>query len=243
MVSNLKAGRNIGMKKVLKIIIIIVVVALLAIDFYGLWKYKLSGKPYVLEADSGDDSASEETQQEEIQYEEITSTTLKNGNVLFIKNIEQNNENCTVKGVIYEPYEISKDDYNELKSGESVEILGTTYKKNKIKSNNMTLKSTDSSAKDYYINYDTSSQKYILKESKTDYTIYKLVDKNVKIDVAKGTVFATVKNGKTTTSKVEAVADTHSNIEAPEGETASINTCELTFNKNGTCTKITETVR
>lgn len=230
------------MKKVIKIIIIIVVIVFLAIDFYGLWKYKLSGKPYVLETLS-DDSAVEEMQQEEIQYEEITSSTLKDGKVLFINNIDKNDEKCIVKGIIYEPYEISKDDYDGLKSGESLEIIGATYKKNKIKSNTMTLKSSDSSAKGYYISYDSSKKKYTLKESEDDYTVYKSTQKNVKIEVENGTTFATVKNGKTTTSKVENVVDTHSNIDTPEGETGKINTCQLTFNKNGICTKITETIR
>lgn len=231
------------MKKVIKILIIIVVVVILGIDFYGLWKYKLSGKPYVLEANSEEDSAVEETQQDQIEYEVLTSKDLENGNVLFIKKIEESGEAYTVKGVIYSPFQVSKDDYNSLKSGKSVEILGNEYKKNKIKSNNMTLKSTETSAKDYYINYDTSSKKYILKESETDYTVYKPTEKNVKIEVAKGTTFATVKNGKTTTSKIESVVDQHIDLNAPEGETGSINTCQLTFNKNGVCTKITETVR
>ena len=48
------------MKKVLKWIIIVVVLIILGIDFYGLWKYKLNGKQYVLET-GGDDAASEES--------------------------------------------------------------------------------------------------------------------------------------------------------------------------------------
>ena len=227
------------MKKVLKVLVIIVIVIVLGIDFYGLWKYKLSGKQYVIEAESDEDYATEEPQ-EKIVYEEITSATLVDGKVLFIKNIEESGETYTVKGVIYAPCEISKEDYDDLKAGESVEILGTEYTKNRVKSNSMTLKSTESSAKDYYISYD---KKYILKDSETDYTIYKSTEKNVKVEVAKETSFVTVKNGKTTTAKIDSVVEKHTDLTEPDGETGSINTCELTFNKDGECTKIKETIR
>ena len=57
------------MKKVFKIIIILVVAVILGIDFYGLWKYKLSGKQYVLE--SGSDEGSEDTYVED-SLEDLT---------------------------------------------------------------------------------------------------------------------------------------------------------------------------
>ena len=88
-----------------------------------------------------------------------------------------------------------------------------------------------------------SQKKYILKEKETDYIVYKSTKSSVKIDVPEGTTFATIKNGKTSTKKVEDVLDSHKKLEEPEAETGSINTCTLTFNKNGDCTKITETIR
>ncbi|MBQ3409426.1 MAG: hypothetical protein IJH12_09515 [Clostridia bacterium] len=232
------------MRKVLRIIVILIIVVILVVDFYGLWKFKINGNKYVIETSEEDDSAVEENLGEEAEeYEELTSETLADGKVLFIKSIEEADEGYTIKGVVYEAYEILKDDYTSLKSGESIEILGSTYTKSQIKSNNLILKSSDSSATAYYINYDTTNKKYILKEKETDYIVYKSTKSSVKIDVPEGTTFATIKNGKTSTKKVEDVLDSHKKLEEPEAETGSINTCTLTFNKNGDCTKITETIR
>lgn len=230
------------MKKVLKIVVILIVVAFLAIDFYGLWKYKINGKRYVIETGDGDSGIDDSAEQIDDSYEDLTSETLAEGRALFIKNIESKDSEYIVKAVVFEPHEVSKDDYNALRAGDSVEILGATYKKNKIKNNNLILKSTDSSATEYYINYDTSNKKYILKEKASDNVVYKSTEKKVKFNVQAGTVFAIVKDGKTSKKKIEDVVDSHKELSEPEKETGKITTCTLTFTGDK-CTKITETVR
>lgn len=232
------------MKKVLKWIIIVVVLIILGIDFYGLWKYKLNGKQYVLET-GGDDAASEEVSDSADvgdEYEELTKSSMSEGDVLFISNIEKADKTYTVKGIMYEPYEVAKDDYTSLRNGKSVEILGTTYTKSQIKNNKLYLKSKDSSAASYYVNYDVSSRKYVLEDAKTNSIVYKSKEKKVKLDVASGTTFVIDKNGKLETKKIDSVVDSHKDLTAPDGETSSINVAQIKFSQNGTCTKITEKV-
>lgn len=240
------------MKKFFKILIIIVIFALLVVDFYGLWKYKLSGTTYELASSDdvgpddvadGDDGDSEDSQ-DNTNYTELTSASMKNGEKLFIKNIEQlEDKKYEIKGLLYKPYEVSKDDYNALRNGKAVNILGAEYKKDKIQSNNLILKSSDDNAKDYYVKYDTTSKKYVLKDSKTDYEIYTKTEKYVKISVDKGTDFNTEKNGKTEKSKIENVVEKHKNTEEHEEKDEKVSLCTLTFDKKGNCTKIVETVR
>lgn len=229
------------MKKVLKVIIILIVVAILAIDFYGLWKYKLSGKQYVLET-GGDDSADTYTEEDDAT-EELTADSLSDDEVFFIKNIEKTDDGYKVTGSTYLPYEIEKEDYTSLRNGKTVEILGETYKKYQIRSNNLVIKSTETGNANYYINYNVTTKKYILKDNETDDAVYKATGKTYKFVVAEGTTFVTVKNGSNSNKKIEDVADSHNNVSEPDGETSEISTCTLTFNSNGTCTKITETVR
>ena len=233
------------MKKFLKIAVIIIVFALLVVDFVGLWKYKLSGKKYELATASDDVAVNEigESDVDTVEYTELTSKTMKNYEKLFIKNIEEESGKYLIKGLLYQPYEISKEDYTALRAGKSVEIFGISYQQSQIKANNLILKSSDKNAKNYYIKYDTTSKKYILKDTKTDYEIYQSTDKYVKLSVAEGTDFSIEKNGKTEKTKIEKVLETHKNLKEPEKETEKINICTLTFDKKGECTKITETCR
>ena len=228
------------MKKVFRIIIILIVVAILAIDFYGLWKYKLKGKQYVLETGE-DDSA--DTYVEEDNLEELTSEKIEDDEVLFIKNIEQTDDGYKITGLTYVPYEIEKEDYTSLRNGKTVEILGETYKKYQIRSNNLVIKSAETGNSSYYINYNTTSNKYILKDNETDDIVYKATGKEYKLVVAEGTRFVTVKNGKNSNEKIEDVVDSHKDKTAPDGETSEISTCEITFDEDGKCTKITETIK
>jgi len=229
------------MKKFFKIVIILIVFVIIGIDFYGLWKYKINGHKYVIETGS-DDGEPEEPEDDGFEYETLTSEAMSNGEVLFIKNIEEVDESYEVKGILFKPYEISKDDYQAVKNGEDIELFGESYKKSQIKNNNLILKSTDSGDKKYYITYNTENKKYILYEAEAEAIVYKKTDKNVKVAVKKGTAFATVKNGKTTNKKVEDMIDTHKDLTEPSEDTASINTCTLTFNSSDVCTKITETI-
>lgn len=232
------------MKKILKIVIVLVIFVLLIIDFVGLWKYKLSGKKYETATSTENDAVVEELPKEDpINYIELDSTTMNSDEVLFIKNIESKDGKYTVQGIIYTPYEISKDDYTTLRSGESVEILGKTYTKGQIKSNNLVLKASDDNTTDYYVNYNTKTKKYILKENKTDNIVYATTSQYAKVTVEEGTAFSVIENGKTQNKKIEDVIDTHKEQEDPKEETANLNTCVLTFDKNGNCTKIVETCR
>lgn len=231
------------MKKGLKILVILVMAIILAIDFAGLWKYKLNGKKYELQTAS-DDVAGEEYDvgtEESIQYEELTSTTLVSLDKLFIKNIEKNEDGTyEIKGLVVRPVEISNESYTSLKSGKEVEILGVTYTKKQIKSNNIILKSEDENAKDYYVKYDTISKKYILKDTSNEASVYEKTDKYVSINVDEDFSFVTDKNGKTTKSTIEEVVESHKDLAEPEEATSEINVCVLTFDKSGNCTKLTE---
>lgn len=229
------------MKRVLKIIIILIVFAILAVDFYGLWKYKLNGKKYVLE--TGSDESSEDTYVEEDNIEDLTSETLSDDEVFFIKSINKTDNGYKIVGSVYESYEISKDDYTSLRNGEDIEILGETYRKHKIRSNNLIIKSVESSETNYYVNYNVSSKKYILKDNETDNVVYKPTGKSYKIVVAEGTTFVTVEDEKNINKKIEDVAESYESKEEPSEATANISTSTLSFNANGTCTKITETIR
>ena len=238
-------GRKIVMKKVFKVILILIIFALLAIDFWGLWKYKINGKKYELASSEDDAGASEDagdsTPDDGIEYVQLTSKTMTSGEKLFIKNIKQTEDGkYNIKGIVFKPYEISKSDYDLLRSGKSVEILGITYTKNQIKSNNLILKSADKNAKSYLIKYDTTSKKYILKDSKTDSEIYESTDKYVEFDVEKGTEFSVQKSGKTVKSKIEAVVTSHQDLEEPKENTSELNVCTVTFDKNEKCRKILE---
>lgn len=236
------------MKKVLKWIFIIVLVIIFAIDVWGLYKYKLKGTNYNLASTNNNNSVEEDSyteeksQEQKIEYTELKSTTMKSGEKLFITNIdsEEGTENYTIKGIIYEEYSITKEEYNNLKSGKSsIEIFGNEYKKDKIESNNLKLKSTNEDADIFYIKYDSTSKKYILKDSKTDYTVYKPTENYVSLSVSGDLAFNVEKNGKTNKHTIAKVASTYQNVELPK-DNIKINLCTLTFNKKGICTKIVE---
>ncbi len=233
-------------KTVVKWIFIIICVVILIIDFVGFWKYKLKGTKYQVatSADTADDVAIEENTEPEVDYEELTNKDFSDGEKLFITNInkdENEEDKYIIKGLIYEEYEFSKEEYNNIKSGKNtIEIFGKEYSKNKLQSNNLTLKSSDSDAENFYIKYDTKTKKYILKESTTDYTVYKSAEKYVQTTVDNDLDFVIEKNGKKNESTIEEQEEAYKNVKIPT-DTIKIDLCELTFNKKGTCTKITKT--
>ncbi len=233
-------------KVVVRWIFIIICVVILVIDLVGFWKYKLKGTKYQVatSADTANDTAIEENTEPEIDYEELTNKDFSDGEKLFITNInkdENEEDKYIIKGLIYEKYEFSKEEYNNIKSGKNTaEIFGKKYSKDKMNSNNLTLKSSDSDAENFYIKYDTKTKKYILKESTTDYTVYKSTEKYVQTTVDNDLDFVIEKNGKKNESTIEKQEESHKNIKIPT-DTIKIDLCELTFNKKGVCTKITKT--
>ncbi|MBO5349514.1 MAG: hypothetical protein J6A89_06840 [Clostridia bacterium] len=227
------------MKNAIKWIFIAICVVILAIDFIGFWKYKLKGS-------TNETPTSTQPVQDaapEISYEELTSENFENGEKIFITNIKlnENEENkYIVKGRIYEEYEITKEEYNNIKSGEStIEIFGTEYSKDKIQSNNLKLKTSNEEAENFYIKYDSKTKKYLLKQSSTNYTVYKETEKYVQTTVDGDLDFIIQKNGKKNQSTIEEQAESYENIEIPTG-VITTNLSELTFNKKGICTKITK---
>ena len=173
---------------------------------------------------------------------ELSTKNFVTGERLFITDItEENNGTYAVKGLVYDEYQITKDEYDKLKAGTSTtEIFGIEYSKDKITSNNLKLKSTDEKAENLYIKYDSKTKKYILKDSKTDYSVYKTTEKYVQTTVDGSVEFDIVKNGKTTKKTVKAVASSYNKVSIPK-DTIKINLSAITFNKKGICSKITET--
>lgn len=229
------------MKKVCRWIFIIIVVAIFAIDIAGLWKYKLK-KNNTEVAVNAETTGEPEIQDpyEGIEFTELTSSDFKNSEKLFITNIEsEENGKYTIKGIVYEEYTVSKDEYNKIKNGTAVKILDIEYKKDTIKSNNVNLKSTDENAYDLYITYDSKSKKYVIKDKTTDYSVYKSTEKYVKLTVDEDFTFIEEKNGKSSETTVKDVEETHKNLVKPEN-TLKINISTLTFDKKGVCTKISE---
>ena len=232
-------------KTVIKWILITLCIIVFAIDMAGFWNYKLKGTNYKVSTST--EPVNEQIQEnieQEINYEELTSQDFSNNERLFITDInpDENQENkYIIKGLIYEEYEFSKEEYNAINSqGSTVQIFDKEYSKDKIQSNNLILKSSDSDAGSFYIKYDTNTKKYILVESTTDYTVYKSTEKYVQTTVDGDLDFIIQKNGKSTQSTVESEEEYYKNIQIPT-DTIQINLCELTFNKNDICTKITIT--
>lgn len=231
-------------KTVIKWILIVICVIILVIDFWGFWKYKLSGTKYPT-ANNAEDSAdvAPEEQVPTINYEELASTDFSNGEKIFITDIEKDEDESKyiIKGLIYEEYEFTKEEYDNVKAGkETIEIFGKKYSKDKISSNNLILKSSDADAEKFYIKYDTKTKKYLLKESAKNNTIYKTTEKYVKTTVNKNLDFVIEKNGKKNTSKIEKQEEFYKNIEVPK-DSIKVDLCGLTFDKKGTCIKITKT--
>ena len=104
-------------KVVVRWIFIIICVVILVIDLVGFWKYKLKGTKYQVatSADTANDTAIEENTEPEIDYEELTNKDFSDGEKLFITNInkdENEEDKYIIKGLIYEKYEFSKEEYN-----------------------------------------------------------------------------------------------------------------------------------
>lgn len=236
------------MKKAIKWIFFAIIIVIFAIDVAGFWKYKLkkSNNSTVAQVeteeqtpDKGPDNS---ITNNEIEYVELSTKNFVTGERLFITDItEENNGTYAAKGLVYDEYQITKDEYDKLKAGTStIEIFGIEYSKDKITSNNLKLKSTDEKAENLYIKYDSKTKKYILKDSKTDYSVYKATEKYVQTTVDGSVEFDIVKNGKTTKKTVKAVASSYNKVSIPK-DTIKINLSAITFNKKGICSKITET--
>lgn len=190
---------------------------------------------------SDDSSKDSNEEKESITYKEATSKNFSKGEKLFIKNIEQNSEKeYIIQGIIYKEYEVKKEEYDKVKSGKlSINILGIEYSKDKMQSNNLKLKSTDENAEDLYIKYNSKTQKYIVIDSTTDYTIYQTEKEYVQITVSGSSQFIIEKNGKSTKKTVKDVKDLYKDIKEQD-ETLKINLATLIFNKKGVCTSISE---
>lgn len=234
------------MKKGIKWIFIIIIVVILAIDIAGFWKYKLKGTNYVTStnADASDVSdVTEEDVEPEIEYAELSSASFENDEKLFITNIELDDteeETYTIKGLLYEQYEITKEEYDNIKSGKTkIEIFGNEYSKDKLQSNNLKLKSENTDAEDFYISYNSKTKKYTLKDANSDSIVYKPTEKYLKTTVSGDLAFSIEKGGKTTKKTVADVADLYNNVEV-KTDTSKVNLSSFTFNKKGICTKIAE---
>lgn len=235
------------MKNIVKWVFIVVAVIVFAIDIAGFWKYKLNGTKYVISTGSSDDVGSPEIVEPEILYTNLTSSDLENGEKLFITDIDAEEDGTyTIKGLIYDEVEITKDEYNTLKNGkDSVTILEKEYEKDKIKSSNIILKEVtdvesdeeDDESNEIYVKYDSTSKKYLVRDSSTDYIVYNPTEKYVKYNV-KGTLPVTiVKNSKSTKKTIEDIESEYKEIELPS-DTVKIDLASFTFDKKGVCTSI-----
>lgn len=229
------------MKKIFKWIFIVILVIIFGIDIMGLYKYKLKKNSNQVVANP--EIIQEPENQEpyaSIEYADLTSSDFKNSEKLFITDIESNEiGQYTIKGIIFEEYTVTKEEYNKIKNGTSVKILNKEYKKDTIKSNNLNLKSTEEDAYDLYITYDNKNKKYVIKDKTTDYSVYKPTEKYVKLVVNENLTFIEEKNGRSVENTVKDIAESHKNLLIPENA-LKINICTLTFDKNGKCKKITE---
>ena len=232
------------MKKAIKWIFFAIIIVIFAIDVAGFWKYKLkkSNNSTVAQVESEeqtpDKGPDNSTTNNEVEYVELSTKNFVTGERLFITDItEENNGTYAVKGLVYDEYQITKDEYDKLKAGTSTtEIFGIEYSKDKITSNNLKLKSTDEKAENLYIKYDSKTKKYILKDSKTDYSVYKATEKYVQTTVDGSVEFDIVKNGKTIKKTVKAVASSYNKVSIPK-DTIKINLSAIKFNKKGICSK------
>lgn len=236
------------MKKAIKWIFIIAAVVVFAIDMAGFWKYKLNGSSYELSAssdgDDGTDVGTVETNEPQIEYEDLKGTSLKTGEKLFITDIDiEEDETYTIKGLIYEEVEITKDDYTKLKSGKNtVTILGKEYMKDKIKSNNIILKeptdTEDTKSNSLYVKYDSTSKRYLVMNSETDTVLYNQTQRYVKYNTEGTLSVATTGKTKNVKKTISDIESEYKGVEIPT-DTKDIKLATLTFNKQGKCTSIT----
>ena len=237
------------MKKVIRAILLIVIFVVLAIDIFGVWKYKLNGTEYVSYSPPDSDAeVLDNTELEnvfddsDIEYEELSSKDFWADEKLFIIDIEEAPEQneYTIKGLIYEEYAITWQEYNDLKNNDGeIEIFGVVYTKDKVQSNNLMLKSEYDDSESFYIKYNATTQKYIIKDSTTDYCLYKATEKYVTTTISANIPFVVQKNNKSEKLTVADVAETHTKIIPPENQ-VKINYSTIDFSRQGGIVKITE---
>ena len=233
------------MKKVIKWIFIVIAVTVFAIDIAGFWKYKLNGTKYELQTVADDGQAEEPpVEEQKIEYADLKNSDMQDGEKLFITNIDKEDDGTyTIKGLIYEQVEITKEQYNTLKNGKSsVEILGKEYKKDKIKSNNIILKeateqgesNNNSKSASIYVKYDSTTKKYLVMYYSNDKIVYNKTQKYIKYNASSNLKILIGKDSK----KIADIESKYKDIEIPE-DTENIKLAKFTFNKQGKCTSIT----
>lgn len=235
------------MKRVIKWIFIIIAIPIVVIDIYGVWKYKFSGTEYTA-------AQPQETEKEEmkevvpeeppIEYAELTRDDFSQNEKLFITDIEiaPGQNAYEIKGLIFEEYTIDVDEYSDIKNnGGTIEIFGKVYMMDSMKSYNLMLKSVDDDvdAESFYIKYDYTNQRYVLKDATTDYTVYRSTENYVSTVVDADLPFFVQKNNKTEKLIVADVVESHTKIDIPENR-VKINYSTIEFSRNGEITKISE---
>lgn len=237
------------MKSVIKWIFLVILIGIFAIDVAGFWKYKLKKDNNTVASqdvtnnenisDKGD--SSQENNNEKIEYKELVKNDFSNNQKMFITDIQsEENGEYTIKGVVCEEYNISKDEYTKLnKENLSLNILGIDYSKDKIISGNLKLKSEDENAEKLYIKYDNKNKKYIVKNSENDKTVYKTTENYVQTTVQANFPFDVTSNGKSNKKTVKDMASLYSNISVPTDST-DLDLYTISFNKKGECTKFSK---
>lgn len=239
------------MKKNLKTILLVAILIVLAIDVYGVWKYKLSETKTAYSEDVVNDDAItvDITNQNlfddtNIEYAELTNKDFFADEKLFLIDVKSTNDEnqYTIKGLIYEEYSITAQEYNALRNGNgSIEIFGISYYKDKLQSGNLMLTSDNEMAENFYIKYNAKTNKYIVKDSTSDYSIYKASDRYVEKIVDGDLPFVIQKNNKTEKLTVADVTNMHNKIIPPTNQ-VKINYCTIDFSRQGDILKITELI-
>lgn len=238
------------MKKVIKFIFMIVIVVVIAIDAYGVWKYKFKETKYASaepeQNEVKEPEVATEPPEPEIEYAELSKDNFLQNQRLFITDIETaaGQDQFEIKGLIYEEYTIDVDEYTEIKNnGGTIEIFGKVYMMERMQSYNLMLQPVeeDNDAEQFYIKYDYTNRRYILKDATTDYVVYRATDQYVSTTVEASLPFIVQKNNKTTEYTIADVADTHTKIPVP-GDQVKIDCSTLSFSRNGEITKIVELI-
>lgn len=238
------------MKKVLRYIFITIIVIVIALDAYGVWKYKFKQTKYVSaepeQNENGGQDDKEVPPEPEIEYAELTKNDFSQNQKLFITDIQAVSDpnQYEIKGLIFEEYTIDFEEYTEVKNNEgTIEIFGKVYMKERMQSSNLMLQPVedDIDAEQFYIKYDYTNKRYILKDATTDYTVCRPTDIYVSTTVDSYIPFVVQRNNKTTEYTVGEVAEEHTKIPIPENQ-VKINCSTLNFSRNGEISKITEIV-
>ena len=113
----------------------------------------------------------------------------------------------------------------------------------KMRSSNLMLQPVedDIDAGQFYIKYDYTNGRYVLKDATTDYTVYRATGQYVSTIVDSSLPFTVQKNNKITEYTVADVVDTHTKLPIP-GDQVKIDYSTLTFSRNGEITKIEELI-